>query len=79
MAKQKSSSYKDISAIIFQLSIEDQLKLAEEIFANLRSRLVTQESNEKPNQKTIQAMEQARKGEGKTYLNMADMFEDMEV
>jgi len=80
MQKQKASlSYSDIAAMVLQLSIREQLKLAEGIFANLRTSLTNPEISEIPNQTTIRAMEQARKGKGKKYTNADQMFEDMEV
>lgn len=65
--------------MVFQMGVEEQLKLDEEIFANLRNRLANPETCDIPNQTTVRAMEQARKGKGKKYDSVEQMFADTEV
>jgi len=51
MQKQKTSlSYNDFEARIHELSLEEQLKLTEIIFANLKTALNRQSEKEKENQ-----------------------------
>ncbi len=79
----KTDSYNDYAKGIQKLSLEDQLKLIELISVNLRKTMNLAKgvtvASEIPNKITTEAMEQARKGHGKKYETVEEMFADMEV
>lgn len=74
-----SLTYADYAEGVQELSVEEQFKLIETILANLRNKLPGLGNPEIPNSTTIQAMEKAKKGKGKKYQTVTEMFEDLEV